>query len=77
MRNIISLLALLVLATASAPRNTADKPADFPQATITNGLIEAHLFLPDAKEGYYRGPRFDWAGVMSDLKYKDHTYFGQ
>ncbi|MEK6780360.1 MAG: hypothetical protein AABY93_01555 [Bacteroidota bacterium] len=49
----------------------------FPQAEITNGLIQARLFLPDSKEGYYRGSRFDWAGVMPELKYNGHTYFGQ
>ena len=71
MRNITLLVALLVLASSSSP------PADFPEATITNRLIEARLYLPDTKKGYYRGPRFDWSGVMPELKYKGHTYFGQ
>jgi len=51
--------------------------ADFPQTRITNGIIEAELYLPDAKQGYYRGTRFDWSGVVSSLIYKGHTYFGQ
>ena len=51
-------------------------PADnYPSATITNGLITAQLHLPDAKSGYYRGTRFDWSGVMPDLRYKGHRYF--
>jgi hypothetical protein len=54
------------------------KPFDqFPQAEITNGLIHARVFLPDTATGYYRGSRFDWSGVMPDLEYKGHTYFGQ
>jgi hypothetical protein len=56
----------------------ADKPLDqFPQAEITNGIIHARLYLPDSKDGYYRASRFDWSGVISELEYKDHTYFGQ
>ena len=52
-------------------------PDSFPQADITNGIIHARLYLPDADKGYYRGSRFDWAGVMPELEYKGHTYFGQ
>lgn len=54
------------------------KPADeFPQAEISNGVIRALLYLPDSQTGYYRGARFDWAGVMPELEYQGHTYFGQ
>jgi hypothetical protein len=48
-----------------------------PEASISNGLITAKLYLPDAVNGYYRGARFDWAGVVYDLEYKDHHYFGK
>ena len=51
--------------------------ADFPEARISNGLIDARLYLPDAARGYYRGTRFDWAGVIPSLRYKGHEYFGQ
>ncbi len=54
------------------------KPIDqFPQANITNGIINARLYLPDSTKGYYRGSRFDWSAVMPDLQYNGHTYFGQ
>jgi hypothetical protein len=49
----------------------------FPQETITNGLIRATLYLPDASEGYYRGTRFDWSGVMPDLEFGGHSYCSQ
>jgi hypothetical protein len=49
---------------------------DFPSAKITNGEIEAELYLPDANRGYYQGTRFDWAGVMPRLEYRKHSYFG-
>ena len=51
--------------------------AQVPQAEITNGFITAKLYLPDAENGYYRGSRFDWSGVIPDLKYKGRDYFGQ
>ena len=51
--------------------------AQYPEASITNGEITAKLYLPDPKNGFYRASRFDWAGVVSSLKYKDHQYFGQ
>jgi hypothetical protein len=50
--------------------------ADFPGAEISNGLIRAKLYLPDAKAGYYQGTRFDWSGQIPSLEYKGHTYFG-
>ena len=49
----------------------------FPQTDITNGLIDARIYLPDSKEGYYQGTRFDWSGNMPSLKYAGHEYFGQ
>lgn len=50
--------------------------AENPQAKISNGIIDATLYLPDIDNGYYRGTRFDWAGQISDLRYKGHSYFG-
>ena len=48
-----------------------------PEATISNGLIKASLYLPDSERGYYRATRFDWAGIVYDLQYKGHSYFGK
>jgi hypothetical protein len=50
---------------------------DFPQTDISNGIIEAKLYLPDSTSGYYRGVRFDWSGQVASLDYKGHSYFGQ
>ncbi|MDV7139121.1 hypothetical protein R3X28_09550 [Maribacter sp. TH_r10] len=49
----------------------------YPQTEITNDILTARLFLPDAEIGYYKGTRFDWSGIISSLEYKGHTYFGQ
>jgi hypothetical protein len=50
--------------------------AEPPQAEISNGQIQARLFLPDARDGYYRGTRFDWSGVVASLRFKGHDYYG-
>jgi hypothetical protein len=48
---------------------------DYPKAEITNGLVRAGIYLPDAEKGYYRATRFDWSGVIYRLEYKGHNYF--
>ncbi len=50
--------------------------ADFPEADISNGILKAKLYLPDAEKGYYRATRFDWSGQIPSLEYKGHSYFG-
>jgi hypothetical protein len=49
---------------------------DAPHAEISNGLVKAELYLPNAEHGYYRGVRFDWSGVISRLDYAGHNYVG-
>ncbi len=49
----------------------------FPQAEISNGIIQIRFYLPDPDKGYYRGTRFDWSGVTPKIEYKGHTYCGQ
>lgn len=51
----------------------ADRP---PQAEITNGILKARVYLPNADYGYYRGSRFDWSGVIPSLEFKGHNFFG-
>ena len=48
-----------------------------PQAEISNGVLKAQFYLPDAQKGFYRGTRFDWSGVIGNLEYKGHRYYGQ
>jgi len=50
--------------------------AGFPSAEITNGQIRVKIYLPDAKNGFYRATRFDWSGVIYSLIYKGHDYYG-
>jgi hypothetical protein len=49
---------------------------DSPSAEITNGLVRAQIYLPEAQRGFYRGTRFDWSGVIYSLQAKGHDYYG-
>ena len=49
---------------------------EFPQTEISNGKLRVKLYLPDPKNGYYRGTRFDWSGVIASLEYDGHNYYG-
>lgn len=48
--------------------------ADWPQAELSNDLIQTSLYLPDASKGYYQGTRFDWSGAFKSLTYKGHSF---
>jgi hypothetical protein len=68
----VAAFCCLLLGCVTVPVNAAEPP----QAEIANGQIRAKLYLPDAKNGFYRGTRFDWSGVIFSLEYKGHNYFG-
>ncbi|WP_213804715.1 hypothetical protein [Granulicella sp. dw_53] len=61
--------ALTLLATASFGQSQP------PSAEIDNGLIHARLYLPDTTQGFYRGTRFDWSGVIGSLTYAGHSFY--
>jgi hypothetical protein len=69
MKKVIYLLSGLTIAAMPLMK--------FPQTEISNGLIQAKIYLPDTREGYYRGTRFDWSANMPSLKYAGHEFFGQ
>ena len=71
---IFVIVTVLFLGCQTSPQ--AQKEG-YPQAEITNGLITAKLYLPDTEKGSYMGSRFDWSGVIPELKYMGHDYFGQ
>ena len=50
--------------------------SEAPRRTISNGMVHAEVYLPDPERGFYRGTRFDWAGIIGSLTSGDHQYFG-
>lgn len=65
MRKAILLLVTSVLAAA-----------DLPQTELSNGALRVKVHLPDAKNGFYRGTRFDWSGMIESVEYAGHRYYG-
>lgn len=55
---------------------TEARPAEPPQAEIKNQHLKVKLYLPDARDGFYRGTRFDWSGVIYSLEYQGHDFYG-
>lgn len=51
------------------------RASPFPQAQITSDQLAAQLYLPDARNGFYQGTRFDWSGVLAGLQYRGHPYY--
>ena len=49
---------------------------DYPRAEISNGVVSAGVFLPDAEKGFYRGTRFERSGAIYSLQWQGHEYFG-
>jgi hypothetical protein len=68
-----AIVAASIAASAVALAGAIAAP---PSLQISNGLVTATVYLPDATAGFYRGTRFDWAGVIGHLEYRGHTYYG-
>jgi hypothetical protein len=54
----------------------ADALAAAPHITIGNGRINARITPPDLERGFYRGTRFDQAGVIISLKLNGQEFYG-
>lgn len=50
---------------------------EYPEASISNGIVEARLHVPDPVKGSYHGTRFDWSGIIYSLRFQGHEYFGR
>ena len=47
----------------------------YPSVVLSNGILDALIFIPDKDNGYYRSVRFDWSGFMAQVTYNGHTFF--
>ena len=85
---VVTAAAVVVLAPVAlaAQTNSAGAKSDsicsdvsqgnHPKALLSNGTLDALVFLPDAKNGYYRSVRFDWSGVVGCVSLNGHRFFG-
>ena len=70
-----TMCCILMCFLAALPMSAQTYPGPYPQKEISNGTLRAKVYLPDAEHGFYRGTRFDWAGIIGSLEYKGHQYF--
>ncbi len=66
---------LIFLAVLAACTQTRRVP--YPHTTLENQHLELHVYLPDAESGFYRGQRFDWAGMIDRVEFRAHEFFGE
>jgi hypothetical protein len=66
-------LVAIVLLLISPPSVFAE---DYPQVVIKNEKLKFTLYEADAKKGFYRGTRFDHAGVFGNVEFAGHKIFG-
>jgi hypothetical protein len=68
---------IIIIGVLSCFMISAMPQEKFPEAEITNGILRVHFYLPDANKGYYQATRFDWSGIITNLEFKGHNYYGQ
>ena len=49
--------------------------SDYPKLELDNGEIRVSVFLPDPVNGYYRGTRFDWSGIIEHVDTAEHRFY--
>jgi hypothetical protein len=77
----LSYMALPAAAQPAQPTPTVSSPVIklltyAPYIDITNGPITARITPPNLDHGFYRGTRFDQAGVITSLKLNGREFYG-
>jgi hypothetical protein len=54
---------------------TPARAAEPPLHTLQGNGLKLTVALPDAKDGYYRGTRFDWSGLVTKAETGGYTVF--
>lgn len=62
------LALLVVILTAQAPKD------GYPHHRIADGALSLDVALPDAALGYHRGTRFDWSGMIREVRFEGHSF---
>src|SRR5947208_10968522 len=65
-------IAACLLLAAAGPAAAAD----YPHVYLKNDKLRVKVYLPDTEKGFYRGTRFDWAGVLGEVEFSGHKVFG-
>ena len=47
----------------------------YPFFVLENNEMKVMIYTPNQKTGYYRGPRFDWSGMIGKVEYRGHSFY--
>jgi len=47
----------------------------YPSVRLSNSQLALTVYLPNPRHGFYRGPRFDWSGMLGHVQFSGHTFF--
>ena len=75
-RNLLKIAGILLILPGI--RSLGQGMPDFSQyaaADLHTKHLRAELYLPDSQKGYYRGTRFDWSGLISNVECDGHRFF--
>src|SRR5437660_1635112 len=56
-------------------RGHCSSAAEPPRHVLEGHGLKLTLYLPDAANGYYRGTRFDWSGLVATAEFGGHVVF--
>ncbi len=70
---IILTSALALAFVANAPATAKSGKAQ--EMEIRNKQLRLKIYPPDAQNGFYKGVRFDWSGVIADLEFAGHHLY--
>jgi len=65
----------LILQSPSYPSASLASSEPYPSVRLSNSLLALTVYLPNPWHGYYRGPRFDWSGMLGQVQFAGHTFF--
>lgn len=72
--NPLGLLGVMIL-TACTELSSTTQPA--PSVVLEKDKLRVVIYLPDPERGYYRGPRFDWSGMINHAEYDSVIFWNE
>lgn len=49
----------------------------YPRAILAGAGLTVRIYTPDTTDGYYRGTRFDWSGMVSRVDHAGHSFYAE
>jgi hypothetical protein len=70
----------VAVGSSSSPgtgKSFPDFSAQYASSVLENGMLKVRYYLPDRHDGYYRGTRFDWSGLVFRVEYAGHRFLSE